>query len=469
MIGDPAEVGGRVDRLLRRTEGDQGKADLKLLLDNIRTYLLRHDEARTRRLNRALKPYPGFDGWNDPYSAGRAREVVTRLRLVDERQLSSADRIVQFLLSGLRFPVRWELGQRQVSILRRLDSSPGIGLVALAANVGSTPRTVRSELELLWRNVGFYVGGVMDVQRFRLRHYGVWFRVESREACERFSQWLVSGANSAFGRPYFADVLFDVHREEGYLTLVVPVRGRLGSDSKTLRRSLEGEHVEAVEVHEVQGLFQSVSLTSYDYVSRRWKIEADLMTEGTLQLIRRRGPVFPELPGLSYSSDPIRFDGADWILASIHCGPQLTKAEQRALLAKHGKPLSSKSIWAREARLRRAQAIVPLLAFSSVIFDSYLLCVVVCSAEATATLSQIVTQLPFSRILPTDKGAIVIIGTPEGGPGLAMQWTKTLLHLQGVENLVVLRIGQYAPASLPMEWVTYWNQRRQQWTSDPQG
>jgi len=212
-----------------------------------------------------------------------------------------------------------------------------------------------------------------------------------------------------------------------------------------------------------------VCLNSYDYVSKRWRIDADLMTEGALQLIRRRVPVFSDLPGLSYNPDPIRFDRADWIIALTHCGPQLTKSEQRTLLAYRGTPLSNKSIWAREARLERAQAIVPLLAFSSVIFDSYVLCAIVCSAGATTTLCQIVSQLPFSRIHPTDKGAIVIIGTPEGGPGLAKHWTKTLLGVQGIENLAVLRIGQYAPASLPMNWVTYWNQKRQQWASEPQG
>jgi hypothetical protein len=243
----------------------------------------------------------------------------------------------------------------------------------------------------------------------------------------------------------------------------------LSIDSKTLLHSLQTEQIEAIEVHEVQGLFQNVSLSSYDYVSSCWKIDADLMTEGALQLVRRRGPVFSDLPGLSYNPDPIRFDGIDWIIALTHCGPQLTKSEQRTLLAHYGKPLGNKTIWAREARLRYAQAIFPLLAFSSVIFDSYMLCAIVCSAEAIAVLCQIVSQLPFSRIHPTNKGAVVIIGTPEGGPGLVRQLTKTLLRVQGIENLAVLRIDRYVPTSLPMDWVTYWDQKRQQWASEPQG
>lgn len=469
MIRDPEELRRRIDRLLRRAEGNQGKADLQLLLENARAYLLRDDETRKGEKGSGLKPYPGFDGCRDPYSGARARELETRLRLVDERQLVSAERMVQFLLSGLRFPVRWELGERQVSMLRRLDSDPGIGLVALAKSLPSTPRTARSELRLLWRNLGFHIGAAIDPQRFQLRQYGIWFRADSRAAHDEFSQRLAGEAGSVLGRLHFAEIVSDVHREEGYLTLVVPARGRLSSDSKTLLRSLEEKHVQAIEVHQVQGLFQSVSLNSYDYVSSRWKIDADLMTEGALQFVRRRGPVFSDLPGLSYNPAPIRFDRADLIIALTHCGPQLTKSEQRTLLAQYGKPLSNKSIWAREARLRRAQAIVPLLAFSSIIFDSYILCAIVCSAEATALLCQIVSQLPFSRIHPTDKGAIVIVGTPEGGPGLARQWTKTLLRVQGIENLAVLRIDQYVPNSLPMDWVTWWDQKRQQWASEPQG
>lgn len=468
MTGDPEELRRRIDRLLGRTEGNREKADLQLLLENVRAYLLRGDEARMGESDSGLKPYPGFDGSKDPYSCARAGEFESRLRLLDERQLTSAERMVQFLLSGLRFPVRWELGERQVSMLRRLDANPDIGLVALAENVSSTPRTVRSELQLLWRNFGFHVAAAMDPQRFQLRHYGIWFQAHSRVAYGKFSEWLVNEADSTWPRPHFAEIVSDVHREEGYLTLIFPAQGRLRSDSRALLRSLEGEFLQAVEVHEAQGLFQSVCLNSYDYVSRRWNIDADLMTEGALQFVRRRGPVFSGLPGLLYNPDPIRFDRDDWIIALTHCGPQLTKNEQRTLLAHHGKPLSNKSIWAREARLRRAQAVFPLLEFSTVIFDSYILCAIVCSAETTAMLGQITSQLPFSRIHPTDKGAIVIMGTPEGGPGLAKQWTRTLLRVQGIESLAVLRVDHYVPALLPISWTTYWDEKRQQWTSEPQ-
>ena len=468
MTGDRAGLERRVRRILERAEGNQGKVDLRLLLENIRAYLLRGDETQSTKTVRNLKPYPAFHGSGDPYSSARAREVETRLRLVDERQLTSAERITQVLLSGLRTPVRWEPSERQVSILRQLDSDPSIGLVALAKSVSSTPRTVKGELERLRWDFGFQVEAVINPWRFRLRHYGVWFRVESRAAYDEFSQWLLGEADSIWGGLHLVADVFDVNREEGYMTLVVPAEGRLGSNPRALFRRLEGEFLQAVEVHEVQGLLQRVSLTSYDYVSNRWKIDADLMTEGALQLVRRRGPVLSNSPGFQYNSEPIRFDRADWIIAVTHCGPQLTKSEQRLLLEHYGKPLGSKSIWAREARLRHAQAVFPVLAFSNVLFDSYLLCTIICSAEATATLVQIASQLPFSRIYPTDKGAIVIIGTPEGGPGLAKQWTRTLLRVQGIEKLAVLRTSHYAPASLPISWACHWNETSQQWTPEPQ-
>ena len=231
---------------------------------------------------------------------------------------------------------------------------------------------------------------------------------------------------------------------------------------KRLKR-LESEFFESTTVFKITGNFSNVNFDTYDYVSQRWSLSADLSTEGTLSFVKEHGPQFSLPRGVQYSTAISRFIEVDWLLALMYCEGFLNKAERVTTLARYGFPLAEKTVWAHERKLLRNQTLFPTVMFSSVAFEDIICILIQCEEQSVANLVQLVTQFAYSSVQPTTDGVIFFIGVPTGGSGLINHLTRTLVQEAGISHFNILQLKQAIPQTPSLATYALWDNEGQQW------
>jgi len=461
------------------------REDLKLLLSNIQVYLERVEGIRQPR--RKVRPHPKFNGLKEPLHPTLARELERRLRLVMDHRLASAQRVEENLLAGLLPPNPLLLSRKQVSLVQELNSDPSLGLVKLAGKVKASPRTTKRELSWLRDSFGFRITYTIDPHRFRLAHYGVFFRTHSLDDSREFEEWLrvlqvqsdVPPSNSApssypsleprWEYPILLDYAFDVGYREGYLSCYVPDHEPARRSFSQLLREVERKFLDLMEIHRVRGFYSNVSFECYDFVGRSWVVEADLRTEAVLQFILQHGEAFQTPRGFRYAREPGSFDRADWVLAAAFAGGIVsTTGERRDVLNAYGYRLSGKTVWSRESRLKKMGAVFPYLTFSSPLFQEQICLLSHCPQETNKILEQISVQYPFTILHPTDLGVILLLGSPVPSSSLAIHLHRTISHVPGVTSATVLSLSRLPLPPIRAALHTHWDPSNQAWQPIPQ-
>lgn len=442
---------------------DKNKAQLELLLAHFTLYLQRVFLGASEKADSGVRDYPLFDARNQPLSYELGTELEYRLNRLASLGLADGNRVIELLIAGLLPPTSIKLNRRQTELLTNQQLNPEIGSIALGNILGISPRIVKREKQQLFSQYGIRNATMLDPQRFGLIQYCIQFRTKSVEAAQAFDTWVRTKASMENQLPFLLGCGWDVNNQDGCLLLYSPNQT---SWIKTIHRLLENirEHFfVTADFHQIKGCYSHISFDYYDHVSQQWRILSDVQTEGLAQFIEHHGEQFEPLPGFDYNKVPISFNQADWLLALTLSEATLTKKERTHLLSKYGFPLSEKTVWTHERRLKRTKALVPSLAFSHLTFED-ILCVITHSDEAILpTFHQLISQYAMSRLYPTDKGAIIFIGIPSGGASLMKQLTLTLLNISDIQTVSVLRFKRDIPQGPAISTVSLWNASTQQW------
>lgn len=442
---------------------ETGREKLALLLANIKRYILEVWEAEHQFAEDEPLNHPRFNFRNIAHSRAIANELDRRIQLMGEYQLTSATRVGDLLLAGINPLTPLLLTRRQVALLNALKRNPEIRVAALAREIGSTHRTIKQEKETLFEQYGVQIAAIPDPHCFRLAHYSVHFQTKSSGEAQKFEKWLRFTSRDQDGFPFLLGFVFDVDHRHGYFTLYIPDQY---NHQKTFQRKiaqLKDQFLEDIQVHRVRGCYVNTSFAWYDYGSRQWTLKADLHTVGTLHFIKEYGDQFPPLRGFLYTNQPIRFSQPDWIIAASHTGFPLDNSERCNILARLGHPYAEKNKWSHEQMLKKSGALFPHLAFSALVFNDFLCYFIICSEETITVLLQLVEQLPFSRLHPTDEGVILILGIPLEGPSFVKHMTRTLLQLPGIKDFTVLRCERDIPLVPHPSTGHLWNDSTQLW------
>ena len=470
-----------VRRIIWHIAPGRGDRNLELLLQNIQFYLER--AGGRGRMERAPRPHPKFNGSKDPLHPSLASELKRRLVAVMEHRLTSPQRVEEALLAGLHPPSQLLLSRRQVSLIRELNSDPTLGLVKLARNVKASPRTTKRELHLLREHYGFHVTHTIDPHQFKLAHYGVLFRTKSLTDSREFEEWLIYLQSHPFSsprpsaihpssppglqwvHPLMLDYAFDVGYREGYLACYIPAREDIRRAFTQLLNQIEKRFLDLMEVHRVRGFYSNVSFECYNFVEHSWVVEADLRTEAVLQFILQHGEPFQPPRGFVYASKPASFDRIDWILAAALSSGVVssTLEERRDMLKAYGFSLSSKTVWARERRLKERKAVFPYLAFTPSIFQERLCLAAHCPQETNRILEQISVQYPFTILHPTDLGALLLLGSPVPASSLAIHLHRTISNIPKVDDTSILTLTRLPQPQITASLNANWNPAKQSW------
>ena len=106
---------------------------------------------------------------------------------------------------------------------------------------------------------------------------------------------------------------------------------------------------------------------------------------------------------------------------------------------------------------------VEIVRLLELVFDGWLCCFISCPRKTKLTLKQVATQLPYSRLHPTDQGAILILGIPQGTPSFVKHLTRTLIQHPNVSSFTLFRFQndiQLPPRLSTNQW---WNSTTQLW------
>jgi hypothetical protein len=398
-----------------------------------------------------------------PLSYEIANELDYRLRLLTEYKFSSFDRIFDFLKSGLNPLTSATFTRHQVSLIKRVNQKPNQGTVALSRQLRVSPRTVRKNLQYLYNQYGFRIAALLDVQRFGLSHFGLYFRTRGIEYAHDFENWIRNSVDAFELSPLLLGYGFDLNHLDGYCSFFIPDRIRFIKRMEKKLKWLEREFFESIMLLKIKGNFSNVNFDSYDYVSQRWSLFADLTTEGTFSFIKDHGPQFPLPRGVHYSSILSRFSEVDWLLALMCCTGFLEKPERVKTLSRYGFPLAEKTVWAHERKLVRNQTLIPTILFSNLAFEDIICILIQCEEQLVTNLIQIVIQYAHSRIQPTNEGVVFFIGVPTGGSGLINHLTRTLVQEAGIHQFIILRLKQDIPQTPSLETYDLWDNESQQW------
>lgn len=456
----------RSQRILTAIGSNTDREKATPLLEDIMRYIVSafQGEATFREGTLLFKPLAPI--LNGPVSYEIANELDYRLSLLAEYQFPVFDRIFDFLTSGLNTLTSATLTRNHISFIKIVNENSNQGIVALSRQLKVSPRTVRKYQRSLSNQYGFRIAAILDVPKFGLSHFGLYFRTRGIDYAYDFENWIRTPSNTLELSPFLLGFGFNLDHLDGYCSFFVPDRIRSLKSMKRKLKWLEREFFESMALLKIKGNFSNVNFDSYDYVSQRWSMSADLSTEGTFNFIKEHGPQFSLPRGVHYSTKISRFHEVDWLLALMYCAGFLQKAERVTTLARYGFPLAEKTVWAHERMLIRSQTFLPVTMFSNLAFEDIICIIIQCEEQLITNLIQLVIQYAYSRIQPTNEGVVFFIGVPTGGSGLINHLTRTLVQELGVHKFTILRLKQDLPQTPSLETYALWDNESQKWKSE---
>lgn len=465
MVADQKPALGRSEQILASVRSKTAYKDLKLLLDNMECYISRSYTGEIPVNYENLAPHSLFNGKSEIVSKNRADEILSRLNILTEYQLSSIVRIKELLLDGLRPPRLMKLTIRQVRILQILNQSPNSGIVALSRQLKSTPRTIKRELKTLSNQFGLHIRWKIDPHQFHLNQYGIYFRTKSVPKSHTFEAWIRRNSRDPIFFPFYLGHGLDVNNQEGFLSLYVPNQKRWLQRFQVVLRELSRDFLEVLDVYQILSIYASTNFSYYDYIAQQWRHAIDLQTEGSLRFLEKYGQPLSSPRGFLFTEKHKPFDEIDWILSLILSQGFIRRSEYKDRLSKQGYSLENKTLWAREKTLQKRTAVFPYLTFSQLAFDDTLCFIVECPEHLYPTIFQLATQQAHSRMYTTNQGIIMLLGIPMSGPSVVRQMNQTLIQLPAVKKVVSLRFKHDISEIPDLATASFWDKKNQLWKS----
>ncbi len=384
--------------------------------------------------------------------------LLYRLHLVDRYEFNKSKDIISVLTRKIPIGINESLSARKAQILWHLFQNPSLPKYQLAKELGTTPRTISKELTELHQDLAFNIWTTLDAHKFHFVVKTIIFRTRSIEHTKRLENFISKG--QGFLRTFHLDQ--DIR--SGEIVYRYPDQPEAHKMFKERYRWLQDEFF--IESHLVQilGLFQSISLETYNPATNSFSIEPEIVSEAPFGYFKGHLDTLPQPQGIDYTQ-PFRFDKADFLLADTlySSGPFRKSDYKRNLLNRHGINYSMKTVWKKEQRLRRENAAIPMIDLQIPGFDEDLLFVVFCTPDATKSIHAISAFLPFVMTFNTDSGCFLRIQRPIHTSTLTGQLIRKINHQKGVFDVKLLRFQWRIQMPILPKIVDCWNIEEQKW------
>ncbi len=445
------------NRILTRLE-PQDRSYILSLLHNVIIFIKRVQGQPLTEDEKNYPPHPQFSHSEQEGGQSTVQTLLYRLRLIDTYQLEQTRYISNLLTGTIPTQEAPKLSSRKAQILWQLNQDPTIPKYKLAKKVGSTPRTVSKDLAELTRDYGLRVFSSPDPHKFRLIIKVLLFHTKSIAHSKQLENFILS--HNGFLRTFRLDQ--DMRRG----TIIYRYPNQADGHEMFNERVQELHDRFFIKSHLIQtlGLHQSISFEMYNPTTEAYSIEPEIVSQVPFDFEKAHLDTLPQPRGIDYTH-PFWFDQADFLLADIlfSSGPLAQPEYKQRLLQRHGIKYSMKTIWKKEHRLRKANAVFPMVELLIPGFDEDLVFIVFCNPKARLPIRAISAFLPYAMVINTDSGCILRIQRPVHTSTLTAQLIRKIHSQRGVTDVKLLRYQKRFRTPLLTSIVDRWNTKEQRW------
>jgi DNA-binding Lrp family transcriptional regulator len=395
--------------------------ELQLFLGLIRIYLARCDNPGLKQEHILVSPeimkrlsLYYFDPFSAPVSRALREALVSRLNSIRKYNIRRPEVVRRTLISC--FHAQEEKSYtRQKKYLDAFMRKPGEKFTEIAKELGVTPQATSKAFHHLEQSGIVSIQGYLNYAKFKLKHFSVFF-TPMREY-KRNSDYLRTVLFENI--PFALGLNLDVHEGSSWGSYVVPNQKEPLNEFKNSMYRLKGELFQEIEVHELRSYSTGSNLEFFD--GKRWFFDPQLWVYGFFEFARENKELLRKPMEIKYSTEPMRFDRKDILIASMLFTDLLSShAEIRNRLAQYGYNMSRASVTRRIERLlsskgsrddeeEKQPAICPYMYYSGLGLNSMSVYLIECSPESAEEIRYAVGYLPYYFLFTTDKGVVLFI------------------------------------------------------------
>jgi DNA-binding Lrp family transcriptional regulator len=406
------------DNLFPKTEDKE----LQVLFGLIRIYLARCDNPGLRHEHILVTPevmkklcLSYFDPFATPTSRSLREALVSRLNSIRKYNIGRPEVVRRTLITCL-FTQEKKSHTKQKKYLDAFMKSPGEQFTKIAKQLGVTPQALSKAYHSLQKSgtVRFY--GYVNYPMFKLRHFAAFF-TPMRE---------YKGRNEYLRRVLFDDIPFvlalnlDVHEGSSWASFVIPDKKDLVSEFKSSLYHLKGELFREIDVRELRSFSTGSNLEFFD--GKHWFFDPQLWAYGFFEFARQNRELLRKPNEIRYSSEPIRFDRTDFLIAGkLALDPLSSHVEVAKWLQHFGRSMSRATVTRRIERMislrdlsyngkdGKQSAVYPCMMYDGLGLNSMSVYLIECPPELAEEIRYAVGYLPFYFLYTTDKGVVLFI------------------------------------------------------------
>ena len=435
-----------------------GRDEIDLLLDNIIVFLKRSKGIPLNDEDYKIQPHPHLAGLVGVPSQRICDSLLRRLRVILRFRIVSPEKIRRDLLTGLFDLAPDPITFKEFRLLSFIYEDPQASTLKWSKQMELTQPTIRKMVGKLQEKVGLRFAHHIDYRQFKLRQFGVFFETHDVEASRALENVLRNEMST-----YLKTAIFDNTFKRGYTAFVIPDQKKPLGLFQAQVDALEEAYLERVQVHDITGLFSSISFDHFDFQTGDWIIESGITTLGLLNFVRENYEVLQPPKGLQMTTHR-PFDQLDYALAHILLG------DGRAPMEKILKRLSALGIDAprttvstRKTKLFKEETLSSSIIFDSPMLPVFLTFAIRCTPEVTEQLLMASAQMPSAIAYSSRSGCVLFIKVPTKSLGAVLYLFSLLGEEDGVFDILQIQQFKNLGSKNALAWLPKWKGSYWEW------
>jgi DNA-binding Lrp family transcriptional regulator len=447
--------------------------ELQVLFALIRIYLARCDNPQLKRehiminpqlMNRLTLTY--FDPFNTEISRGLREALVSRLSSIRKYRVTNPE-VVRRALVACLYGEEHRIHKKHKKYLDAFMKNAGKTFTEIAEQLSVSPQAVSMAYNSMEKSDLCKFYGYMNYPAFKLRHFIVFFTAarEYRGDGEFFRRLLFDNL------PFTLSLNTDIYEGRSWASFLIPNQSNEIRQFKESLNGLKGEVFRDLSIFELKSFSTGSNLEFFD--GKRWFFDPELWSYGFFEFVRENKQVLRKATELRYSSQPIHFDRADYLIAStLTTDALLSHREITERLRGFGYDLSRPSTTRRVDRLtsRRPSletdlevaepALYQCMSYTGLGLSNLSMYLIECDECYVDEMLYAVAYLPYYFLYRTDKGMLLSVKST------SEDVSKFNYMIKGLDKILVLtysnrfhNMGIRAPTQLHEKW----DENKQKW------